>query len=195
MRVVETHPKPVPLLEDRIYLIRGQKVLVDADLAALYQVETKALNRAVKRNIDRFPDDFMFQLTDDETADFLRCQFGTSKGEELVGRGGRRYRPYVFTEQGIAMLSGVLTSPRAVQVNVALMRTFVRIRRLLATHEEIAGRLERLEWRQDEQDSRVHYVFETIQRLIEAPDDGGAKRRIGFPTDETTRLLERVAAT
>jgi hypothetical protein len=101
----------MPLIESRILLIRGQKVLLDADLATLYQVETKALNRAVKRNADRFPEDFMFQLTTEETVELLRYQSGTSNEK---GRGGRRYRPYVFTEQGIAMLSGVLTSPRAV---------------------------------------------------------------------------------
>ncbi len=133
-----TEPTPVALIESRIYLIRGQKVLLDADLATLYQVETKALNRAVKRNRDRFPEDFMFQLTRQETTELLRYQIGTSN----EGRGGRRYRPYVFTEQGIAMLSGVLTSSRAIEVNIAIMRTFVRLRQLLATHEELARRLE-----------------------------------------------------
>ena len=157
---------PVPLIESRILLIRGQKVLLDADLATLYQVETKALNRAVKRNADRFPADFMFQLTAEEAAEVLRYQSGTSNE---TGRGGRRYRPYVFTEQGIAMLSGVLTSPRAVQVNIVIMRTFVRLRQLLATHEELAHQLEQLRWRQEEQEGRVQYGFEAIQQLIESP--------------------------
>jgi ORF6N domain-containing protein len=169
---------PVALVESRIVLIRGQKVLLDSDLAALYQVETKALNRAVRRNPGRFPEDFMFQLTSDE-AESLRCQIGTSN----ENRGGRRYLPYAFTEQGIAMLSGVLTSTRAVEVNVAIMRTFVRLRQLLATHEELARRLDQLEWRQSEQDSQVQYVFETIQNLIEAPEPAiEPKRSIGFPT-------------
>jgi len=137
---------PVALVESRILVIRGQKVLLDQDLAALYQVETKALNRAVRRNQDRFPEDFMFQLTPVEV-ELLRCQFGTSKDSD-ENRGGRRYLPYAFTEQGIAMLSGVLTSTRAVEVNVAIMRTFVRLRQLLATHEELARRLDQLEWRQ-----------------------------------------------
>ncbi|MDQ2840391.1 MAG: ORF6N domain-containing protein [Acidobacteriota bacterium] len=170
---------PVPLIESRILLIRGHKVLLDADLATLYQVETKALNRAVKRNRDRFPEDFMFQLTADEAEQVLRYQIGTSN----EGRGGRRYRPYVFTEQGIAMLSGVLTSKRAVEVNIVIMRTFVKLRQLLATHEELASRLDQLEWRQAEQDGRVQYVFETIQHLIEAPPEDG-KKRFGFPTSK-----------
>jgi hypothetical protein len=159
--------------------------MLDADLAALYQVETGALNRAVRRNADRFPEDFMFQLTSEET-EALRCQIGISN--VVTGRGGRRFRPYVFTEQGIAMLSGVLTSVRAVQVNVAIMRTFVRLRQLLATHEELARRLEQLEWRQYEQAGQIETVFQTIQQLIEAPvsepQTVEPKRRIGFPTAE-----------
>ncbi len=172
------------LVESRILVIRRQKVLLDSDLASLYQVETKALNRAVRRNIDRFPEDFMFQLTSEEV-ESLRCQFGASKNAD-ENRGGRRYRPYAFTEQGIAMLSGVLTSKRAVEVNVAIMRTFVRLRQLLATHEELARRLDQLEWRQGEQGGRVQYVFETIQQLIEAPAPLPVepKRSIGFPTSQ-----------
>jgi len=170
---------PVALVESRILIIRSQEVLLDSDLAALYQVETKILNKAVSRNRDRFPDDFMFQLTSEEL-ESLRFQFGTSN----EGRGGRRYLPYAFTEQGIAMLSGVLTSKRAVEVNVAIMRTFVRLRQLLATHEELARRLDQLEWRQSEQDGRVQYVFETIQKLIEAPGPAEPKRSIGFPTSQ-----------
>jgi hypothetical protein len=118
-------------VESRILVIQGQKVLLDKDLADLYQVTLGNLNKAVSRNRDRFPEDFMFQLTPEEL-ESLRFQFGTSN----EGRGGRRYRPYAFTEQGIAMLSGVLTSKRAIEVNVAIMRTFVRLRQLLATHEE-----------------------------------------------------------
>jgi hypothetical protein len=161
-------------------VVRAQKVLLDSDLAALYEVETKILNKAVSRNRDRFPEDFMFQLTSDEM-ESLRFQIGTSN----EGRGGRRYLPYAFTEQGIAMLSGVLTSKRAVEVNVAIMRTFVRLRQLLATHEELARRLDQLEWRQSEQGSRVQYVFETIQQLIEAPEPTEPKRSIGFPTSRS----------
>jgi hypothetical protein len=169
--------EPAPLIESRIYLIRGQKVLLDSDLAILYQVETKVLNQAVRRNRDRFPEDFMFQLTRKEH-EALRSQIVTSN----EGRGGRRYRPYVFTEQGVAMLSGVLTSPRAIEVNIAIMRTFVRLRQLLATHEELARRLEQLEWRQNEQGHQIEAVFETIQHLIEAPAEELPRRRIGFPS-------------
>jgi len=169
---------PVPLIESRIYLIRSQKVLLDTDLAALYDVLTKNLNLAVRRNRKRFPEDFMFQLTTEE-AESLRLQSATSN----VRRGGRRYLPYAFTEQGIAMLSTVLRSERAIEVNIAIMRTFVRLRQLLATHEEIARRLEDLEWRQSEQGQQIQAVFETIQHLIEAPPDDG-KKRFGFPTSK-----------
>src|SRR5580700_5344070 len=124
-------PVPVELVERRIYLVRGQKVMVDADLAELYQVETFNLNKAVKRNLDRFPVDFMFQLTSKE-AESLRFQIGMSKPG---GRGGRRYLAYAFTELGVAMLSSVLNSKRAVHMNIVIMRTFVRLRELLATHQ------------------------------------------------------------
>jgi len=126
-------------------LIRGQKVMVDADLAQLYGVETKALNRAVKRNIGRFPSDFMFQLTPGE-AECLRCQVGTLK----AGRGQhRKYRPYAFTEQGVAMLSSVLHSERAVRVNIEIMRAFVQLRQLLSSHADLARKLEALEAKYD----------------------------------------------
>ena len=178
---------PALLIESRILMIRGHKVLLDSELADLYQVETKALNRAVKRNRDRFPDDFMFQLTAAEATDLLRYQSVTSNNS----RGGRRYRPYVFTEQGIAMLSGVLTSKRAVEVNIVIMRTFVKLRQLLATHAELAHRLDALEWRQAEQESRVQYVFETIQHVIEAPgSESEPKKRFGFLTSDAGSLAD-----
>ena len=145
--------------------------MLDADLAALYEVLTKNLNLAVRRNEKRFPEDFMFQLTVEE-AEILRLQNATSS------HGGRRYRPYAFTEQGIAMLSSVLKSERAIEVNIAIMRTFVRLRQLLATHQELAERLDELEWRQAEHEGQVQSVFESIQHLIEAPAE--PKRRIGF---------------
>ena len=175
---------PVPFIESRIWLIRRQKVMLDSDLASLYEVETKALNRAVKRNSERFPLDFMFQLSPQESTQLLRCQIGTSN----LQRGGRRYLPYAFTEQGIAMLSGVLTSKRAIEVNVAIMRTFVRLRQILATHEELARRLDQLEWRQNEQGHQTEAVFETIQHLIEAPAEELPKRQIGFPTSRTAQI-------
>jgi hypothetical protein len=128
---------PLERIERLIFIIRGQRVMLDTDLAELYGVETKALNRAFARNRERFPQDFMFQLTEAEFDD-LRCQFGTSRW------GGRRYRPYAFTEQGVAMLSGVLHSRRAIQVNVEIMRTFVRLRQMLASNARLARKLEEL---------------------------------------------------
>jgi len=147
--------------------------MLDADLARLYEVETKALNRAVKRNSDRFPNDFMFRLTADE-AESLRCQFGTSK----KGRGGRRYLPLAFPEQGVAMLSGVLTSRRAVKVNVAIMRTFVRLREMIAAHGELAARLGKLEKVSAEHGRDIRTLFEAIHEYMNPPDS--PPPRIGF---------------
>jgi hypothetical protein len=169
---------PVPLIESRILLIRGQKVLLDRDLAQLYQVKAIALRQQVRRNPKRFPPDFLFELEEEEVASLLSQNVIPSR-RSLGGA-----RPLAFTEQGIAMLSSVLTSERAVEVNIVIMRTFVKLRQLLATHEDLAHRLDQLEWRQAEQDGRVQYVFETIQQLIEAPPDDG-KKRFGFPTAKT----------
>ena len=151
-----------------ILVVRGQKVLLDADLAALYQVETGALVRAVMRNRRRFPDDFMFQLVTDELAN-LKCQIGISSW------GGRRSLPYAFTEQGVAMLSSVLRSARAVDVNVEIMRAFVELRRVLNSHAELARKLEALERKYDGQ---FKAVFEAIRQLMAPP--GGSRRKIGF---------------
>jgi hypothetical protein len=145
---------PVERIASRICLVRRQSVMLDSDLAALYGVETGVLNRAVKRNRDRFPSDFMFQLTHQEVAD-LRCQFGISSSTF----GGRRYLPYAFTEQGVAMLSSVLNSPRAVQVNIAIMRVFVRLRHCLASNAEVARRLR-------EHDAQIQTLFEAIHELM-----------------------------
>lgn len=173
-----TETVPAPFIESRIWLIRGHKVLLDSDLAELYGVPTKAFNQAVKRNRQRFPEDFMFRLTTEEGRhlESLRSQTVTLKRGQH-----RKYAPYVFTEQGIAMLSSVLNSERAILVNIAIIRTFVRLRQLLATHEELARQLEELRWKQGEQGQKIQAVFETIQHLIEAPADE-PKRRIGFPT-------------
>ncbi len=162
---------PVELIEKKILLIRGEKVMLDADLAELYQVETFNLNKAVKRNIDRFPQDFMFQLTKQE-ADSLRFQIGMSKTE---GRGGRRYLPYVFTEHGVAMLSTVLNSERAVKVNIEIMRAFVRLRQMLASNAELARKLDALEKKYDAQ---FKVVFDAIRQLMTPPVT--RKRKIGF---------------
>src|ERR1017187_4024121 len=130
---------PVERIASRIYLIRGEKVMLDSDLAELYGVETGALVRAVKRNSKRFPEDFSFQLTDEEFEN-LRCQIGTSSR-----RGGRRYPPYAFTEQGVAMLSSVLHSRRAVAVNIEIMRAFVKLRQMLVGHAELTRKLAEME--------------------------------------------------
>jgi len=161
-------------VERRILLIRGQKVMLDADLAELYGVPTKSLNLAVKRNAERFPEDFMFQLTGDEAAG-LRFRFETSKS----GRGGRRYHPYVFTEQGVAMLSSVLRSLRAVQVNIAIMRTFVRLREMLLSHADLARKLAALE---NKYDAQFKVVFDAIRELMQPPT--APRREIGFHVRE-----------
>ena len=159
---------PTERTESLIFLLRGHKVMLDADLAELYGVETKALNRAFMRNRERFPEDFVFQLTENEFED-LRCQFGTSRW------GGRRYFPYAFTEQGVAMLSGVLHSKRAIQVNVEIMRTFVRLRKLLASNAQLARKLEALEKKYDAQ---FKVVFDAIRQLMSPPEP--KKGKIGF---------------
>jgi hypothetical protein len=163
-----------PLLAEnisrRILTVRGHRVMLDADLAELYDVPTKAFNQAIQRNMDRFPEDFMFQLTEEEFAG-LRSQFVTSKN----GRGGRRYLPYVFTEQGVAMLSGVLNSHRAVQVNIAIMRAFVRMRRMLVSHEDLARKVAALEGTYD---SQFRVVFDAIRAMMEPPKT--PRQRIGF---------------
>lgn len=168
-------PIPVQLIERRIYLIRGQKVMLDTDLAELYNVPTFRLNEAVKRNRDRFPDDFMFQLTKSE-GESLTSQTAMSKG-----RGGRRTLPYAFTEQGVAMLSSVLTSDRAVQVNIAIMRAFVRLRELLSTNKDLARRMDDLERKQRQQGAKIDAVFSAIQKLMTPPDK--KSRPIGFTSD------------
>lgn len=165
-------------IESRIFLIRKEKVMLDEDLADLYEVETKALNRAVKRNLDRFPKDFMFQLTAKEFAD-LRFQFGTSSLRSQIGTsrwGGRRYPPYAFTEQGVAMLSSVLHSRRAVLVNIEIMRAFVRLRQMLASHAVLVRKLDALERKYDAQ---FKAVFDAIRELM-APLEPKKKRPIGF---------------
>lgn len=163
---------PLEVIERRIYLIRSQKVMFDFDLAELYQVPTKALNQAVRRNIDRFPEDFMFQLTADEFTNW-RSQIVTSNPAAKMGL---RRPPSVFTEHGVAMLSSVLQSDRAVQVNIAIVRTFVRLRQLLATHKELAARLAAMEKKYDQ---RFKVVFDILKQLMEPPADP-PKRPIGF---------------
>ena len=162
---------PLGRIQNIIFLVRGEKVMVDSDLAKLYGVTTGNLNKAVKRNSDRFPADFMFKLTDDEET--LIFQIGRSKQ-----RGGRRHNSYVFTEQGVAMLSSVLRSKRAVQVNVAIMRAFVTLRRMIATNETFARKLAELERRLEDHDESIKSLFDAIRELMEPP--AKPKREIGF---------------
>ncbi len=160
--------------------------MLDSDLAELYGVETLNLNKAVKRNIDRFPPDFMFQVTKDEVKT-LTFQIGISKSSS---RGGRRYLPFVFTEQGIAMLSTVLKSKRAVQVNIAIMRAFVNLREMIASHKDLAKKLEALEMKYDAQ---FRVVFDAIRELMAPPDED--KRKIGLLAKESRATYQvRTAA-
>ncbi|MFA5255896.1 MAG: ORF6N domain-containing protein [Candidatus Omnitrophota bacterium] len=157
-------------IENRIYQIRGKRVMMDKDLAELYEVETYQLTRQVRRNIDRFPIDFMFQLTKQE---FLSCQFGSSN------RGGTRYMPYVFTQEGVAMLSSVLNSERAILVNIQIMRVFVSLRRVAVTYVGLKRKIDEMEKKYNGQ---FAVVFEAIRKLLE-PLPQPPKRRIGFHSD------------
>ena len=213
---------PLERLETLIYVIRGQKVMLDSGLAVLYGVPTKVLNQAVKRNLERFPDDFMFQLLEEEADSVMRSQIVTGSGEgvgggststearpdnwsqtvttspgihrsslahkeilrsQIVtsssGYGGRRFLPFAFTEQGVAMLSGVLRSPRAVRVNIEILRAFVRLRQLLASNAELARRLEAMEKKYDGQ---FRVVFEAIRQLMATPVADEPRKEIGFHT-------------
>lgn len=165
----------VQSIESRILLVRGHRGMLDSDLARLYEVRTKALIQAVKRNRERFPPDFMFQLTEQEVTN-LRSQIVTSSE---AAHGGRRRRPYVFYEQGVAMLSSVLRSRRAVQVNIEIMRAFVRLRALLSSNADLARRLAALESRYDAQ---FKVVFDAIRKLMAQPEP--PKRRIGFIAED-----------
>lgn len=198
---------PAERIERRILLVRGQKVLLDFQLAELYEVEARSLNQAVKRNSERFPEDFMFQLSEEETEQIMRSQFvtaspgnssqfvmssdasGTESKEpppvnwsQFVTSSkkhrGLAYRPYAFTEQGVAMLSSVLRSPRAVLVNIAIMRTFVQLRQLLSSHADLAKELASLESKYDQQ---FKAVFDAIRELMKPPT-ASQKRELGFHT-------------
>ena len=163
----------VELIQSKIYLIRGMKIMLDRDLAELYQVETKQLTRQVRRNIDRFPDDFLIQLTEEELNN-LRCQFGTSSW------GGSRYRPLGFTEQGIAMLSSVLKSQTAVHVIIQVLRGFTKLREFLISHKDLVYKIENLERKfQDkfnEQDKRFIMVFDAIKQLLKEKEEMNKKK-------------------
>jgi hypothetical protein len=166
---------PEERIESRIFIIRGHKVMIDRDLAGLYGVKTFNLNKAVKRNIQRFPSDFMFQLTEEEYQ-ALRFQFGIlEKGRHS------KYLPYAFTEQGIAMLSSVLRSERAILVNIAIMRAFVKLKQVLSTHKEVSRKLKELEQRVEGHDSEIKAIFDAIRKLVEP--DKKSSGKIGFVGD------------
>jgi hypothetical protein len=183
-------------IQNRIYVIRGERVMLDRDLAVLYETETKALNLAVKRNHKRFPKDFMFQLTQEEWEDLrfqieasnksdhsLRLQIETSK----KGRGGTRYLPYVFTEQGVAMLSGILNSDRAVAMNIAIMRAFVEIRRILIEENDLRTQLKQIKERLGEHDAQLNAIYDAMENLLDekaAAKKWDGRPRIGFNVTE-----------
>lgn len=181
-----THPDTSPpalislaQIEQRILWMRGQKVMLDADLAALYEIETRTLIQAVKRNIDRFPDDFMFQLNNDEFNHWRSQSVISNPGAKM----GLRRAPYAFTEQGVAMLSSVLKSKRAVEVNIDIMRIFVRLRHLMASNKELSTRIDELE---DKMDDQFSIVFSAIRELME-PQETTKKQPIGFKLHDAKR--------
>lgn len=165
----------VEVIATKILSIRGKRVMLDRDLAYLYGVSTKALNQAVKRNIDRFPEDFMFKLTQDEKGEVV------TNCDHLKVLKFSPQLPYVFTEQGVAMLSSVLNSKRAIKVNIQIMRAFVKLKELLLTHKELAIKIEALERKYASHDEKIKAIFNVIKQLLEPPKVE-QKRRIGFHT-------------
>jgi hypothetical protein len=203
----EAHPVPVERIEQHILLLRGQKVMLDFHLAELYEVQTKVLNQAVKRNIERFPEDFMFQLSRDESMLILRSQTVTSYGvsasksakintamrsQTVTSSNKRRLDllPYAFTEQGVAMLSSVLSSSRAVQVNIAIMRAFVQLRQILSSNADLSRKLEALEKKYDMQ---FKVVFDAIRQLMKPVIETKPKRKIGFDAIMHDRAVKPAA--
>lgn len=168
---------PIEEIGSQIYTVRGKRVMLDADLARLYGVTTKRLNEQVRRNIDRFPEDFAFQLTNHEVAG-LRSQFATSN-EPIRGRGGRRYQPWAFTEHGAIMAASVLNTPRAVEVSVFVVRAFVKLRELSATHKELGQKLDELERKVSGHDQAIAGLINAIRELM-TPPEAKKKRPIGF---------------
>jgi phage regulator Rha-like protein len=169
-------PVPVERIQQSILYVREQKVLLDQELAKLYGVSTSQLVRQVKRNESRFPEDFCFRLNREEF-ESLKCQLGISNS-----RGGRRTLPYAFTEQGVAMLSSVLHSERAIEVNIAIMRAFVKLREVLATHKDLARKLAEIERQLGKHDEQFRIVFDAIRQLMAAPEPP-PKRKIGYRAD------------
>jgi len=174
MKKSKTSLIPQETIEGNILLIRDKKVMLDRDLAALYGVETSYLKRQVKRNIERFPYDFMFKLSKEELENW-RCQFVTSNSTDKMGL---RYSPYAFTEQGVAMLSGILSSPRSVKVNIQIIRTFVKLRQILSTNKELVRKLSQLERKTEKHDADIQAIFKAIRQLMIPPEE--PKKRIGY---------------
>lgn len=178
-------------IQKRIYEIRGERVMLDSDLATLYEIATKSLNLAVKRNIKRFPGDFMFQLTSEEFEQ-LRFQIETSEkstnslrlqNDTSKGRGGRRYLPFVFTEQGVAMLSGILNSDRAISMNIAIMRAFVEVRRVLVRENDLKGQLKLIKEHLGDHDAQLNQIYDAMENLLDekaAQKKWDERNRIGF---------------
>ena len=164
---------PDQVVMGKIYFVRDQKVMLDRDLAELYGVETKYLKRQVRRQIRRFPEDFMFQFTQDELKDW-RCQFGTSNSDMM----GLRYPPFAFTEQGVAMLSGVINSDRAVLVNIQIMRIFTKMREMLLTHKDLLLKVEQIESKVTSQDDRIKLLFDYLKKFV--GENGKNRRQIGY---------------
>jgi hypothetical protein len=164
---------PEEVIVRKILFVRGEKVLLDRDLAELYGVETRVLKQAVRRNRKRFPKDFMFELTKQEFKDW-RSQFVISNSDKM----GLRYRPMAFTEQGVAMLSSVLNSDRAIEVNIAIMRAFVQLRKMIASNKDLAQKLKELEKRLEKHDEDIKLIFEAIRELMTPPDT--PPKKIGF---------------
>lgn len=202
--ITSTVSLPLEIITQRILIIRGQKVLLDSDLAALYDAPTKRFNEQVKRNLARFPADFMFQLSEEEFA-ALRSQFATSNDSTTTTRGGRRYLPYVFTEHGAIMASMILNSPRATEVSMYVVRAFVQLREMVLSNKELAQRLDELESKADlievkrdnfEHNTRVQLkqVFEAIRELMTPPETEPPKKRaIGFVTPEDAPAKPKAA--
>ena len=179
---------PAEIIERKIFLIRGQKVMLSTHLAVLYDVEVRALIQAVKRNAIRFPSDFMFQLTRHEYSN-LKSQIVISRDEDLYNKnwgGVRRSTPYAFTEPGIAMLSSILRSERAVKVNILIMRTFIKLREILSTHKELAQKLKELELRIDQHDEEIKSIIDALNQLLSPPPE--PKRKMGFQVKEKKTL-------
>jgi hypothetical protein len=174
--------KPNEVIIDKIYLIRGQKVMLDRDLAELYQVETKALKQSIKRNSSRFPEDFMFELTKEELENW-RSQFVTSNSDKM----GLRYMPFAFTEQGVAMLSSVLNSERAIQMNIQIIRIFTKMKEMALTHSDILLKLESLEKQGSKHSQEIQAIFKALKQLVQTPKIEEERVRIGFKKDKLNK--------